>query len=190
MKIMEIMLLEHYVNLKTADEKKEYVDEVWDLLQKAYELAGGFKSANSKQHLIDDSSLWKLVRRDGKIVAANLYKDAFGRKMIACATDGSVKGKQDLKKIKSDDLKLQRAWGEASGKVESLFLKLGAVPLSNKFAAKLTKKEILGYDVDGIHYTRLIGGEPHSKVIFGFPKMTDEIRSELATRDVLVKNLE
>jgi hypothetical protein len=184
MKLLEIVLLEHYVNLLTVDEKRKYVDEVWDMLQKAYAPIGGFKSAASKEELIDDSSMWKLVRRNGKIVAVFIYKDKFGRKSIACATDGSDQGKADLIKTKSDDTKMRRAWAEVSGKVESIMIKAKAVPVSNKYAAKLTGKEILGYDVDGVHYTRLIAGEPHVKAIYGFPKIDPEVEQELEKHQV------
>ena len=179
MKLTELTLLEHYVNLFTPEEKRKYVDQVWDMLQKAYEPIGGFKSATSKENLIDDSHLWKLVRRNGKINSVVIYKDSHGRKSIAMATDGTHSGKADVIRVKAEDMKHQRAWCEASGKAEHLIKKAGGVAVSNKLAAQLTKKEILGYDVDGIHYTRLIGGEPHVKAIYGFPKLTDEMTAEL-----------
>lgn len=183
MKLLEITLLEHYVNLLTREDKEKYVDQVWDMLQKAYEPIGGFKSAADKDDLIG-SSIWKLIRKGGKIVSVAIYKDQFGRKSIAIATDGTPEGKAELIKLKSEDFKLQRAWCEASGKAETLLVKTGAKPLSNKLAAKLTRKEILGYDVDGVHYTRLIQGEPHVKAIYGFPEMTDEMKAELEKNDL------
>lgn len=179
MKLIEITLLERYVNLFTPVEKEKYVDEVWELLQKAYEPVGGFKSAVSKEDLIQDSSLWKMVRKNNKIVSVDIYKDKHGKKSIAGGTDGTTEGKRELMKMKSDDLKLQRSWCECSGKVEGLLKKMGAVPIENKFAAKLTGKEILAYDVDGVHYTRLIQGEPIAKAIYGFPKITDEMKAEV-----------
>lgn len=178
MKMMEI-LLEHYVNLFSREEKEKYIDEIWDMLQKAYAPIGGFKSALSKDALIDESNLWKIVRRKGKVVSVSIYKDAHGRKSIAVATDGTEQGKSDLLKVKIDDTNLKRAWCEASGKVESLMKKANAKPISSRYAAKLTGKEILGYDVDGIHYTRLISGVPHLKAIYGFPKLTKEMEDEL-----------
>lgn len=179
MKLLEIALFEHYVNLHTPEEKQKLVDEVWEMLEKAYAPAGGFKSASSKDDLVHNSSLWKLVRRAGKIVSVVIYKDQHGRKSIAIATDGSEQGKKDLYKLKLDDLRLQRSWCEASGKIEAIIIKLGGKPLSNKFAEMLTGKKILGYDVDGIHYTRLIAGEPHSKVIFGFPELSDTEKEKI-----------
>jgi hypothetical protein len=177
--ILETLLLEHYVNLIDSEEKRKYVEEVWDMLQRAYEPVGGFKSANSPEHLIDDSHLWKLVRRDGKIVSVIIYKDQNGRKLIGMATDGSVQGKKDLSKIASEDTKLRRSWAEASGPAEKFLLKHGAIPIPAKFAKQLTGKELLGYDVDGVHYTRLIAGELKTKAIYGFPQVSKELEADL-----------
>jgi hypothetical protein len=177
--LSESLLVEHYVNLIEPNEKRKYADEVWDMLQKAYEPVGGFKSANSPEHLVDDSHLWKLVRRSGKIVSVIIYKDQNGRKLIGMATDGSSQGKKDASKIASEDAKLRRSWAEASGPAEKFLLKNGAIPIPAKFAKQLTGKEILGYDIDGIHYTRLIGGEPKSKAIYGFPRVSKELEADL-----------
>ena len=187
MKLLEIILLEHYINLHTPEEKSKYVDDVWDMLQKAYEPVGGFKSAASKDELIDDSSVWKLVRRGGKIVTVMIYKDKYGRKSIACATDGSIRGKTDLVKAKGDDNRLRRAWAEVSGAVERIMIRTKATPVSNKYAEKLTGKVILGYDVDGIHYTRMIAGEPHVKAIYGYPEFTPKLEKELAKHHIELK---
>jgi hypothetical protein len=182
MKIKEI-ILEHFVNLIEPDEKRKYADVVWDMLQQAYSAVGGFKSATSKEDLIQDSFLWKLSRRNGKIVSVKIYKDQYGRKAIGMATDNSPQGKSDLAKIASEDVKLRRFWAELSGPAEKFYVKHGALPLSSKFAEKLTRKEILGYDVDGIHYTRLIAGEPKLKAIYGFPEISDELKKEIEKDD-------
>lgn len=190
MKIFEIALFEHVVNLHTSEEKEKYIDEVWDMLQKAYAGIGGFKSATSKEDLIQNSSIWKLVRRNKKLVSVGIYRDLHGRKSIAIATDGTIQGKKDLMKVRDDDIKLQRSWCECSGAVESLMKKIKAIPLDNKLAAKLTGKEIIGYDIDGVHYTRLIQGEPHVKVLYGFPKIDDELKAELAKSNLFLNKVE
>ena len=181
MKLNDVILLEHYVNLFSREDKKQYVDIIWDMLAKAYEPIGGFKSAVDKDDLIDNSSIWKLVRRNGKIVAFGIYKDSHGRKSIAGATDGTALGKADFMKLKTDDFAMNRAWCEASGKIEHILIKLGVQPISNKLAAKLTGKEILNLDPDGVHYTRLIQGEPHTKIIFGFPAGVEELQKQVSS---------
>lgn len=163
-------LIEKIINVRDKDEKEQYVDVVWDMMQQSYQPVGGFKSATSPDHLIDTTGMWKLVRRDGKIVAAKLYKDQHGRKSVAGGTDGSEQGKTDLKKLILDDMKQRRAWAEVSDKMTHIYLNRGAIKIPNKYAAELTGKEIIDLDPDGYHYTRLIQGTPHEKLIVGFPK--------------------
>lgn len=112
-----------FVNLLTPKDKAKYVDECWDLLQEAYAYAGGFKSAPTREALIADSFLWKLNTRGGKVVALRIYKQSYGRKAIASATDGSSMGKSAIKEIYREDL--TRAWAEVSGAVEATLLRLG-----------------------------------------------------------------
>lgn len=179
MKLMDIynqsILTERYVNL-FGPELKQYIDVIWDMLQKAYAgLDGGFATARTKEELIKKTWLTKCVRRNGKIVACKLYADKLGRKSIAGATDGSAEGKAGFYKMIEEDFRLKRAWGEVSGKMEHITAKQGAIPVPNIYAEKLTGKPILDLNPDGIHYTREIGGEPHEKVIMawdGFIKDT------------------
>jgi len=136
-------------------------------MQLSYEPIGGFLSAKSKEELIQKVAFTKMVRKDGKIVAASLYKDSHGRKRIASGTDGTSIGKLALRQILREDVKFDRAWGEVSGKMEHIAKKDGAVPYPNILAADLLKKKILELNPDGYHYTRMIQGEPHEKIIYG-----------------------
>ena len=87
MKIHEI-LCEKIINLHKTEDKALYADEVWDILNKSYSKIGGFKSAASKEELVDKSGLWKLITRNGEITALNIYKNQYGRKSIATGTNG------------------------------------------------------------------------------------------------------
>src|ERR1700741_3909740 len=148
-------LTEHIVNLLTPQDKQKYAIVVWDLLQQSYAPAGGFHSAASPEELITKSGLWKLMRRDGKITVAAIYRDQNGRKSIAAGTDGSQQGKKDYMAIKNADVSMNRAWAEVSGAPEKILLRSGAKPIPAKFAPLLTGKEIVEYNPDGFHYTRL-----------------------------------
>lgn len=160
-----VRLLEHFVNLTAPSQKSKYANEVWQILQKSYEKIGGFKSVDTLEELIHDTGLWKLSKRNGRIVAVAIYKDSYGRKSIASGTDGSPQGKHDYFLIKNEDIKFKRAWAEVSGPVEKIMQKSGAQPLPNKFAEVLTGKKVLNFNSDGYHYTRIIGGHPHEKII-------------------------
>jgi len=163
----DFILNETFVNL-FKNEFTPYVDEVWNIMELSYaKVSGGFLGANSKLELIKKSAMWKLVKRDGKIVAAALYKDKNGRKRFAVGSDGSKQGKQDAIKILKDDAKLSRSWVEASGKSEELMKSFGATPIPAKYASELTGKEIESIDPDGYHYERIISGLLKRKIMYG-----------------------
>lgn len=158
-------LKERFLNLFTPEEIAPYIDSIWDMMQSTYEPIGGFKSARNKQDLLNKTNFAKLVRKDGKIVAAALYKDKYGRKAIAKGSDGSVDGRNAVKQIYRDDVKFDRAWGEFSGKPEELLLKYGGAPVPNTMVADILGKPLLSLDPDGFHYVRMIDGEPKRKIV-------------------------
>lgn len=163
---LENLLKESFINIWTREDKEPYADQVWKILQQSYEEIGGYKGSPDVDDLIDDSSLWKLNRKGGKIVAVRIYKDKHGRKSIAAGTDGSEAGKKAVYQTMKDDLRLNRAWAEVSGKVEHILVdKLKGQPVPNIHAEKILKKKILKLDKNGYHYWRLLDGEPHRKVI-------------------------
>lgn len=180
---------EHVLNLITPAQKAKHADEVWDILQNAYAKIGGFKSAASPEELIDDSGIWKLVTRDGHISAVGIYKDKFGRKSIASGTDGTTQGRRDFGMIKDEDVKMGRSWAEVSDAVERIMARSGAEPIPAKFAGMLTGKEILDIDPDGYHYTRLIAGHPHTKIIYGTVHLSPEEKRTLEALGIELHDL-
>ena len=183
------LITERVVNAFDNETKKKYGEQVWDMLQAAYAPSGGFLSASSLGELIANSGLWKIVVRDGKPTAVSVYKDSHGRKSIASASDNTLAGKRDYRMIKNADLKLQRTWAEVSGVPEQMLRRAGAVPIAAKYASLLTGKEILSYNEDGEHYTRLIAGSPIEKIIFGFVDIDDKLLDKLKLADIDVKDL-
>ena len=196
------LLVEKILNLHTTDEKMKYADKIWDMLQRSYKKIGGFKSANSPEELANDPGYWKVVRRGDHITALGVYKqvpntDNF--KMIASATETepnpeggykvTAQGKKDYHMLKNDDIKTKRAWTEVSGPAEKLMLKAGAKPIDNKYAEFLTGKKILDLNPDRYHYTRLIQGEPHEKIIVGFVELSPIGREKLIKLGFDLKNL-
>jgi hypothetical protein len=180
-----------------------YANQVWDMLQRSYKKIGGFKSANSPEELVNDSGYWKLIRRGSHITALGVYKrvpntDNF--KMIAHASEtylnpetgdykATTQGLKDYHMLKNDDIKTNRAWAEVSGPAEKIMLRSGAKPIDNKYAEFLTGKKILDLNPDGYHYTRLIQGEPHEKIIVGFIKLSPIGREKLINMGIELKNL-
>lgn len=184
------LLIERVINIHDRKSKIIVGDAIWEMLQASYaKVPGGFGTADSIEELIDKSSLWKVVTRGGKISAATIYKDQFGRKSIASCTDGTVQGKKDFMMIRNEDHHFQRSWSEVSGAPEHIMRKAGATPILAKFAHILTKKEILSYHEDGYHYTRMIGGEPHEKIIYGSVKFTENEVAKLAAAGISLHEL-
>ncbi len=182
---MKNVLNEHYVTLLNNDDMNIYVDIVWDMLQNSYKDIGGFLTANSKAELIKKSSLWKLDRRNNKIVAVAIYTSKnLGRKLIAVATDGTDTSKNSLFNIIREDIKMmnqRQAWAEVSGKMEYLYNKFGGVVIPSKYVQDILKdKEIYNKEDDG-HYIRDIKGEPHKKIMYGWidPDIKRDVDSRL-----------
>ena len=182
------VLVERVVNAFTPEQKNKFVQQVWDIMQRSYASIGGFGTASSPEELIQFSGLWKIVTRDGNITAVNIYRDQHGRKSIASGTDGSPQGKKDYLMIKNEDVKFNRAWAEVSGAPEKILIRAGAKAIPAKFAPILTQKEILSYNPDGVHYTRLIAGHPHEKAMYGVVKVTPDLENLLRAQgsDVIV----
>lgn len=161
------------------------------MLQAAYADQGGVVGSGFKtpDDMVANIPFWKLVRRDGHLVAVGLYKDALGRKRVAMATDGTPAGKQAAGEMALNDLIQGRAYGEVSGKSLSFVrkqfdIKPFLVPFD--IAATILAKrgddvahpavddpEMIRHpDLRDFFYTRIIGGEPHTKLMVGTPNIS------------------
>lgn len=166
------LLKEHFVTVfpDNTEDREKYIDDVWNMLEASYASIGGTHS--SKEELLDDNVMWKLVRRNGKIVAAVVYKLKMGRKAFLAGTDGTREGKEGLYSIIKEDASREErnAWVEVSGKPEYLYKKYGHVPIPNDIAeqilAKMGKK-VEEKNSDGYHYTRKIGDDHYEKIMMG-----------------------
>jgi len=166
------------IGIKPEHEKyrEHYRQQMHDIIHKSYEPIGGYgghKSGSDEEskaiHHDISKSMIKATKRGDHITSVNIYKDQYGRKSIASATDGSEQGKADYKKNKQEDFGHKRSWGEVSGKPEHIARKLGAPIIPNTKVAKLTGKKV-ELDPNGEHYTRQIGGHAHRKVAVDYPK--------------------
>lgn len=118
-------LEERFVNAlpNDTDLKKQYTQEVWDILQSSYKAIGGIKGNGFKSpEDMLNIPMWKMARINGKIVAVVMYKDKGGRKTVASGTDGSVAGKKAIVDMVKNELK--RSYGEKSKASLGLAMKL------------------------------------------------------------------
>ena len=191
-------LNENFKNLigpSSIEKRLEYVDEVWDILQKSYASIGGIKGSGfrSKEDMVKNIPFWKLFTKDGKVVAVAFYKDKGGRKSVAIATDGSDLGKKIVSDIFKSSLKV--SYGEKSGRALSTLIKTVPWETLQHFlikpndVKKLTGDDITtirSYGIDNLDpndvytynkfpelrpymYVRELGGEMHLKVMAGTP---------------------
>lgn len=199
MKMQEI-LTERYVNLFLNDPRRDqYRDEVWRILQSTYEPIGGIKGSgfSSPDDMVQTLPMWKVARKNGRVVAAMMYKDKGGRKVVASGSDGSPQGLQALADMAPQEA--HRAYGEKSKKALGFFLK--NVPNAQDLMVPFERAQQTSQDqlisvrdewpelepeehqstqyalerwpyLRDYGYFREIGGHWHFKVMFGTPGLT------------------
>lgn len=167
MKFIEF-IEERYVNLFTNDaEREKYKNEVYDLIQASYHSIGGIKGSGfeSADAMVKKIPMWKLKKRNGKIVAGALYKDKNGRKSVCSFTDGTKIGKMELAKIMSVDG--NRAYKEVSSVAEVKRI------MSDEEIGKPDKKYIELYpELADFFYSRKIGNDIETKIAIGTLNIT------------------
>jgi len=167
----------HIETINSYDAKIYIVDEVFELLQKAYANVKGGLNFTSYDDLILNTSMWKVIYSDINIVGVVIYKAKKGCKMVAMGL--SEKLHHTFKQITKEVLiyifktTFSKTWMELSEGAERFVLKNGGENfiLPNHLAAELTGKDILELCNDGIHYKRMIKGVVKTKILLGNPKI-------------------
>lgn len=164
------------INPKDEPYREKHRNQLIAMLQNSYADIGGYGGISDKDEELksinnDISNLAiKMIDRDGVITAAIIYKLNHGRKSIAVATNGTKDGKLDLMKIIDGDKKMQRSWGEFSEPLEHILRKKDFPVIKPKQIQDLIGKKIEVDSDSPDHYNRDIGGKPHRKIGFGYPK--------------------
>jgi len=162
-----------WVNL-TDDEKVEFSDEIFDLIDNAYSDIGGNLNYKSEEDVkgkereanymvidLDDDEDWDAVR-----VSKNVTN---GKKLVAMGHDGTTPAKSAVINITSLMLKEPGNYIEVSGKIKDI-LTFKGVPLITDYETiqKLMKGKDIKMNDDGT-YQRNIGGVMHTKTLMGNP---------------------
>jgi len=166
-------LAEKFYNVFTADEKKKYADQVWDILVASYKNIGGLAGIDSKEDMIQNIAMWKVAVKDGKVLAAILYKDkegGHGRKLVAVGTDNSKEGKDLLRNTLKHEF--TRSFMEVSGPFYKFMDKhypdlVKQYTISPEQASKILDREVTPTK-DG-WYKRKIQGSTFEKIMLGTP---------------------
>ena len=169
-------LREHFVTAFETDKelKEQYLEQVWSILQESYKNIGGLGIFNKPSDLLKPNNMWKMVTRNGKVVAVVIYKRRNGgRKLVAGGSDGTDTGKKDFYSICAEDVKRvdRKTWGEVSGALEGILLfKYDAVPIPAYIVEQVLNDMDLTLDSiseDCFHYVRDIANVPREKIMFG-----------------------
>lgn len=172
-------LIERVVNLLKPEDKEPYIDTVTDILHKSYAKIGGYKNLADREDLrreveklAQKDNIWKLIRKDGEIVTASIYKFTnMGRKALATGTyrkdKDDLRGKDGVYQIKGEDITQGRMYAEVSDRMEQMLIdELGAKPIPAKYASVILGKDVEPLE-DGYHYNRELGGEIKTKILVG-----------------------
>lgn len=175
--LFEELIQEHFTNLFRGDDFSKWQEQAYDLLNKVYAPIGGLLGVPNSDKLVEDSDMWKMYTRNGKILAICTYTfKRTGRKLTACGAVKDNNGHTDpeakkwLYKILSDDMSRRNGWVEVDDKMAHIMKKCGGIPVPSDIAEILMKGKTFTYkDPDGYHYRRIIGGEEHTKILYANP---------------------
>lgn len=160
----------------TDDEKEEFAEEIFDLINTAYAPIGGHPNYKSPADVMGDE-------RDAEYMVIDLDDDpefdavkmsknkAAGNKSVGMGHDGSKAARSAAVNISATLLKMPGFYAEISGKLLDILSAKGAPIIKDEEVIRkvLKGKEITMND-DG-SYSREIGGETHTKVLMGNPKV-------------------
>lgn len=160
----------------TDDEKEEFAEEIFNLIDTAYAPIGGHPNYKSPADVIGDE-------RDAEYMVIDLDDDpefdavkmsknkAAGNKSVGMGHDGSKPARSAAVNISATLLKMPGFYAEISGKLLDILSAKGApIIRDEEIIRKVLKGKEITMNDDG-SYSREIGGEMHTKVLMGNPKV-------------------
>ena len=159
-----------------TSEVKDYEDEIFDLISKAYAPIGGHPNYKSADNVsgAEGTAEYEVINLDDdpEIDAVNVSKRKYGgRKFTATGHDGSREAKSKVVNHKADLLKQPGYFVEVSGKIEDIFKAKGVEPVMDE---ELVRKVLKGKEINWLgdgRYERKIGGKTFTKILMGKPKV-------------------
>ena len=160
----------------TRDEKSEFAQQLFDLIDTAYKPIGGHPNYNSADDVIgsegdadymvidlDDDPEWDALKVS--------KKKPQGNKSVGMGHDGSKEAKRAAINITVLLLKQPGYFVEVSGKLKDILQAKGAPIITDE---EIIRKVLKGKDIelnDDGSYQREIGGKVFTKILMGKPKV-------------------
>jgi hypothetical protein len=164
-----------WVNL-TKDEQDEFADEIFNLINTAYSSIGGNPNYKSSSDVIgsETDATYMVIDLDDDpdfdAVKVSKTKGA-GNKSVAMGHDGSKPARSAAVNITALMLKEPGHYIEVSGKLKDILIAKGVPIVTDKETIeKVMKGKDIEMNDDGT-YSRMIGGEKHTKILMGNPKV-------------------
>ena len=158
----------------TDDEKEEFADEIFDLINTAYAPIGGnpnYKSDADVTGAEGDANYMVIdLDDDDDLDAVKVTKDkGAGEKSAAIGHDGTPPAKSAAVNITALMLKQPGHYIEVSGKLKDILQSKGVPVVTDKETIqRVMKGKDIEMNDDGT-YSRYIGGEKHTKTLMGNP---------------------
>ena len=162
-----------WVNL-TDEEKEEFADEIFGLIDKAYAPIGGNPNYKSSSDVVgsERNANYMVIDLDDdpEFDAVKVTKDkAAGNKSVGMGHDGSKPARSAAVNITAIMLKEPGHYVEVSGKLKDILIAKGVpVVTDRETIQQVMKGKDITMNNDGT-YSREIGGEKHTKTLMGNP---------------------
>lgn len=151
-------------------QKHKYSQQIWNLLCSTYDAHGGLCGADLT-NLLKTAGMWEVEIMDGNVIAGAIFRNLNGKKLRLIFHNGTLEGKQAIKKILYKTMVVGPCWGEISGALEKTLKSIGVKMIPNEYAEILLEREISRLDPDGFHYYRTANNELRKKVLMGNPHL-------------------
>ena len=158
----------------TDEEKDEFAEEIFDLINTAYTPIGGHPNYKSPDDVVgaEGEANYMVIDLDDddEIDAVKVDKNrAGGNKSVAMGHDNSPKAKSAAINITAIMLKEPGHYIEVSGKLKDILMSKGVPVVTDKDTIeRVMKGKNIEMNDDGT-YSRYIGGEKHTKTLMGNP---------------------
>ena len=158
----------------TDDEKDEFADEIFDLINTAYSPLGGHPNYKSPTDVVgaEGEANYMVIDLDDDddLDAVKVDKNrAGGNKSVAMGHDGSSPAKSAAVNITAIMLKEPGHYVEVSGKSKDILMSKGVPVVTDRDTImRVLKGKDIEMNDDGT-YSRHIGGERHTKTLMGNP---------------------